>query len=241
MEILQEIMYNHEGMFLYQSISLCIGIIFIVCRDEERIRYRISVYSACAANAFLWGSMLLFRLYFNKMSFILGGVCGVLLTLLLFILKKGSEKYLLCFWCQVKVCLVVGNYAIEHYFEEQEEAIFLVGMGAALAMFVFMLIVAYVYAFRKKEAMNLARFYNVFSIVYGAVLVTGCVYEAVYDVVTSSTKFLSSEKEYINFYRALCKVDWTEDGTGIFFGSLCLGFIIIGLVRRYMSGEKMKK
>lgn len=61
----------------------------------------------------------------------------MLLTLLLFILKKGSEKYLLCFWCQVKVCLVVGNYAIEHYFEEQEEAIFLVGTGAALVMFLF--------------------------------------------------------------------------------------------------------
>lgn len=238
MELLQEIMRNHEGMFWYQIMSLCIGIIFIVCREEERIWYKISVYSACVADAFLWGSMLLFRLYFNKTSFFLGGVCGVILTILLFVLKKGSEKYLLCFWCQVKVCLIVGNYVIEHYSEKQEETIFLAGMGVALAMFVFMLISTYVCARRKKESMSINGVYKVFSVIYGAALVTGCIYEAVYDPVTGITKFLNLEEDYINFYRVLCKVDWTEEETRIFFGSLCLGFIIIGLTMcKYKKGR----
>lgn len=234
MELLQEIMLDHEDMFWYQIISLCIGIIFIVCREEERIWYRISVYSVCIVNAFLWGSMLLFRLYFNKISFFLGGVAGVLLTLLLFILKKDSEKYLFCFWCLVKVCLVVGNYAIEHYFEEQEEMVFVTAACVAIAAFVFILAAAYVYAFRKKEAISIDRVYKAFNPVYGAALVTGCIYEAVYDVIIRSTKFLGSREEYINFYKALFKVDWTEDGKGIFFGVLCFGFIIFGLIRRYV-------
>ncbi len=230
MQILQEIAGNSEGMFWYQICSLCISISFIFCRDEQRIWYRISVYSVCVVNAFLWGSMLLYRLYFNKLTFLVGGILGIVLTSLLFVIKKGSEKYLLCFWCQVKVFLIVGNYVTEHYLEEQEEMIFGFAISAASFLFILMLLIAAIYQFKKRKSMNIEGTCKVLSLTYGSVLVTGCIYEFVYDVVLRNTKFLSENAEYINFYKALFKVDWTEDGTGIFFAIVCAGIIIFGAV-----------
>ncbi len=240
MQILQEIAGNGEGMFWYQICSLCLGISLIVCRDEQRIWYKASVYGVCVVNAFLWGSMLLFRLYFNPLSFLLGGILGIVLTLLLLVIKKGSETYFLCFWCQVKVFLIVGNYVIEHYLEEQEEMIFRISISAALCLFVFMLFIAAFYQYKKRKSMNIKRLGRILGLIYGSVLVTGCIYEFVYDVVVRNTKFLSENADYTNFYKALFKVDWTEDGTGIFFAIVCAGIIISGAVyqRRLCSGQE---
>lgn len=225
MQILYEIASNSEGMFWYQICSFCIGVYFIICRDEKRMRYKLSVYSVCVVNAFLWGSMALFRLCFTNVSLLIGGISGLVLTVVLFAVKKGSEKQLLGFWCLVKVILVVGNFVIEHDLEQQEEMIFAMATGASLFLFLIMFI-------------SSKGIFEFFGIIYGSFLVTGCIYESVYDVIIDHTKFLNTNTDYINFYKALFKVDWTEDGTGIFFAVLCAGMIVFGGVyRRRFQGS----
>lgn len=230
MQILQEIAGNGGGMLWYQICSLCIGIILIFCINEQRVWYKMSVYSVCVVNAFLWGSMLLFRLYFNQLSFLIGGILGIVLTLLLFAIKKGGDRYLLCFWCQVKVFLVAGNYVMEHDWEEQEEKIFGTAISIATFLFVLLLLIAAFYQLEKRKSMNIKGICKVFGLIYGSVIVTGCIYEFVYGVVVRNTKFLSVNADYINFYKALLKVDWTEDGREIFFAAMCVGIIIFGAV-----------
>ncbi len=68
------------------------------------------------------------------------------------------------------------------------------------------------------------------GVIYGSVLVTGCIYEFAHDVVLSNTKFLSVSADYINFYKTMFKVDWTEEGTGIFFAIVCASIIIFGTI-----------
>ena len=69
---------------------------------------------------------------------------------------------------------------------------------------------------------------------YGACLFTGGIYEFIYDISTSQAKFLGDTKGYINIYKALLKVDWTEDGTGWVFASLCICTIIVGGLWQYL-------
>lgn len=66
---------------------------------------------------------------------------------------------------------------------------------------------------------------------YGSCLVTGNIYEFFYDVITQELKFLDERIEYINFYKTLIKIDWTENGTGFFFFVICSFFITVGLIR----------
>ena len=231
MQILREIMGNSEGMFWYQMCSVCIGISLIICKDGQKIWYKVLIYSVCVANAFLWGSMLLFRLYFNQLSFLIGGLLVSVLNLLIFVIKKGCEKYFFCFWCQVKVFLLVGNYLIEHYSEEQEEIIFGISISVASLFFLFFLIASF-YRFKKEKSININGICRGMGVIYGSVLVTGCIYEFAHDVVLSNTKFLSVSADYINFYKTMFKVDWTEEGTGIFFAIVCASIIIFGTIYR---------
>ena len=238
MQFLFQILSSSEGMFLYEIISLCIGLILIIDVKTKQIWYTVSVYSICFANGFLWGSMILFQIFYNKVSFLGGGLLGILLTLSLCIFRKNIEKYLICFWCLVKAFLILGNYALEHYSEGQEERIFALAFTASIIIAVVLLAAACIHKLRRKEWVDVNKFYKFFGLFYGSFLVTGCMYEFIYDVATRETKFLYYKTDYINFYKALLKIDWTEDGTGIFFGGICFVLIMVGLIRQWKVKSK---
>ena len=78
-------------MFLYELMSFLMSFILIFNIQTKQILYNISVYSICLVNAFLWGTLLLIRITGNEWAFFLGGLFGVLLTLVVLRIKKAMS------------------------------------------------------------------------------------------------------------------------------------------------------
>ena len=60
-------------------------------------------------------------------------------------------------------------------------------------------------------------YYKILCVLCGACIVTGRVYEFLYDRVTQQLKFLEEKNELINFYKVVCALDWNENSSGLFF------------------------
>ena len=234
MGFLEEIVTNGELMFLYETISFLIGVILMFYDQRRKVLYNISIYSICYVNAFFWGSLLFFRIVCNKWGFLLGGFAGMLLTFAFFKIKKEFINYMFYFWGIVKVCLICFNFFMDDPGDEMEENLFL------LALFISIIIVGIiiiVFSLLKRVTESLKKvneLHRICSLLYGACLFTGSIYEFIYDISTSQAKFLGDTKGYINIYKALLKVDWTEDGTGWVFASLCICTIIVGGLWQYL-------
>lgn len=132
MQFLVEIFRNNEMMFLYESISVCIGIILLIYRKENHIWYNVSICSVCFVNSFLGGSMVFFQVYFNKVAFLMGGTLGLFITIVLSLVKKNVINYMFCFWTMLKVFLIVGNYVLKHDSPQQEKRIFILSVVLSL-------------------------------------------------------------------------------------------------------------
>ncbi len=222
-------------MFLYELMSFLMSFILIFNIQTKQILYNISVYSICFVNAFLWGTLLLIRITGNEWAFFLGGLFGVLLTLMVLRIKKESINYLFCFWGLVKVCLICFNFFINDCSNEKEEELFLSAFLISLIIIGIAILVFLKFKNKKadgeKERINSIQ--GICALVYGSCLFTGGIYEFIYDVSTSEAKFLYDEKGYINIYKALLKADWTtEDGIGGIFVGLCIFAIIVGALKR---------
>lgn len=232
MEFLQSILRNSEVMTIYNIIMLLAGIMLVFCHREESTFLKSSRGVICIANAFLWGSMILFRFYYNEVAFLLGGLFVVAGTVLLCLWKRNCIQYLFVFWCFVNLVLVVGNYVISHNTEKQDEMVFLT---AGLAALIVSIILFWV------KCIPITRLMNGAGVFYGACIITGIFFNYVHDVSTSNLKFLFENKEYINFYKSIFKADWTTENTGAFWGILCLFIGVIGMLWYYAREGKANR
>lgn len=240
MEFLEELVTNGELMFLYEIISFLMGFIFMINDQRRRIWYNISVYSICFVNAFFWGSLLFLRIFCSKWLFLFGGFAGMLLTLMFFKLKKESINYLFYFWGLVKVCLICFNFSMNDYVDEKEENLFLLALFISLIIVGIIIIVFLILKRVTGRWKNINGLHRICDLFYGSCLITGGIYEFIYDVSTREAKFLGDKKGYIHIYKALLKVDWTEDGTGAFFAGLCIFIIIAGGLYQYLYSKKIR-
>lgn len=239
MDIMEAMAGNIAGMFIFDVISILIGVTLLFGVRENRIWYKISCYSVCFVNAFLWGSFFLFRIFYRPWAFFAGGFCGLLLILIFYKLKKELINYLFCFWCFVKAFLICIYYFWEHSAEEMEERIILSALISSLVAIGLILILSLLHKKRKGKWINIRKLYMICSMFYGSFLITGTLYEFIYDVSTRNLKFLEDEYGYINFYKAIWKADWTEDGTGIIFAGICILIIMLGVLRQCLHKEEM--
>lgn len=240
---METIMGNIAGMFVFDVMSILIGITLLFCVREYGIWYKISCYSVCLVNAFLWGSFFLFKIFYSSWAFFVGGLCGLLLILILYKLKKEIINYLFCFLCFVKAILICLHYFWEHSAEEMEERLFLSAIIVSLFMIGLIVILSLLHKKRKGSWISIKKLYMISSMFYGSFLITGTLYEFIYDVSTRNLKFLEDEYGHINFYKAIFKADWTKDGTGIIFAGICILIIMLGVLRQclYKNNGQFQK
>ncbi len=237
MQLFVEIFKNNEAMFLYECISICIGIIFLLHKKDSHILYTTSIYIVCFVNGFLGGTMILFQVFFNKTSFLIGGILGIMFTLVIYLVKKEFITLLFCFWTIFKAFLIAGNCILEHDLPQQERHIFLLAIVTSLIFTFVVIMLLVIYKLLKKKGMDISQIRKYFAVFYGSFLVSGSLYEWIYDVTTQEMKFFGDKMEYINFYKALLKIDWTTDGTGFVFLAICFFLISVGIVRQITNKE----
>lgn len=238
LDFMETIVRNAEVMFIFDALTILIGIILLFDVRKRGIWYKISVHSVCFVNAFFWGSFIFFRMLYSNWAFLAGGFCGLLLTLIFYKLKRETPNYLFCFWCLPKALLICMNYFMEHSEEKMEESIFLSALIISAIVMGLILFISFLYKRLKGDWKNIKKLHMICSLFYGAFLITGGLYEFIYDVSTRDSKFLGDEMSYVNFYKALLKVDWTEDGTGIFFGVVCILIIMLGALRQCLYKDR---
>lgn len=164
------------------------------------------------------------------METIMGNIAGMFVFDVMSILI--GITLLFCFLCFVKAILICLHYFWEHSAEEMEERLFLSAIIVSLFMIGLIVILSLLHKKQKGSWISIKKLYMISSMFYGSFLITGTLYEFIYDVSTRNLKFLEDEYGYINFYKAILKADWTKDGTGIIFAGVCILIIMLGVLRQ---------
>lgn len=228
MEFIEMLAGNAVVLSLYDIIAILIGVLLLFEVKKSGIWYKISVYGICLVNAFLWGSFALFRVFYSDFAFWAGAFLGLLLPLILYGMKKELINYLFLFWSVLKTLLICMNFFMEHAGEREEERIFLLAAVSSLIVMGLLLVIFFLCRRFWKSRVYIRKINMICSLFYGAFLITGGVHELIYDVTINGSKFLYGESGYMNFYKGILKVDWTEEGVGVIFGGACILLVMAG-------------
>lgn len=217
----------------YDIISALFGVILCFVLKKKQAYDICSAVIICAVNAYWLGAIFLFRFFYSARSFFYGGIIGVFLVLLFYILFRSKIIYLAgVFICGRIICLLC-NLLVENDSGRTEEII--VFCSYFFAIIVVFAIMGYLLV---KEKMKFEDFMpGILFPLYGSFLITRCWFDLFNEIEYKMGDYLVEESEYINFYKYITKIDWKGEVT-IFFVVM---FLFIALVGCVMQRQKTKK
>lgn len=75
--ILVQLLMNKELLLIYEIASFAIGIILLYVTEKTQIYYDICIFLVVAFDCFMIGSFLGEQLFYNEVSFFVGGLIGM--------------------------------------------------------------------------------------------------------------------------------------------------------------------
>ena len=216
--ILVQLLMNKELLLIYEIASFAIGIILLYVTEKTQIYYDICIFLVVAFDCFMIGSFLGEQLFYNEVSFFAGGLIGMFLLIYIHFKSKSVIRDIFSMLTITKILIIIKNFTTPHELPEQELEVFKISfIGALLAIIVIVIIREVIkrrgmYDFKTNDS-----YHKILCVLCGACIVTGRVYEFLYDRVTQQLKFLEEKNELINFYKVVCALDWNENSSGLFF------------------------
>lgn len=224
MEFLRKLVIP-DYWYLYDIICALFGLLLCFLIKKKQTWNQSLSLIICAVNAFWAGGFLCFRFYYNSISFWTGGLLGIMLIIIFYVLlREKNIMYIAFLFICVKILCLLSNLFIRNSFGRTEEYVIL------FSYFISILITGgYIY-FKNELNIKYDIMTKVLFPLYGSFLITGCVFDFFHEIVYIIPDYLLEQNEYINLYKYIAKVDWTEDGTAIIFIGLFLFVFVIGIV-----------
>lgn len=212
--------------YWYSIISALFGVFLcFVLKKTNKWNTFISVL-ICVVNAYWLGAIILFRCYYNARSFWVGGMIGLIVIVISYILLRNKIIYLAGGFICARVLCVFLNMFVENDTGRVEECI--IFCSYIFSILFIMAIEGYLLNKEKLKFEDVMR--KIFFPLYGSCLITGCWFDFFYDIVYKMEECLIEKNEYINFYKYIIKIDWKEDGGVIIFVAMFLFISLLGCV-----------
>lgn len=213
--------YRYDILLALFGVLLC----FLIKKDPRWNRYLSLVI--CVLNAWWLGAIFLFRYHYNATSFVGGGILGVMLVILFFLLCRGKWITSLAafFICAKMLCLALHLLAGRSYGRIEKLIVFF--------SFVFSVILIMGFHLARNMKMFNPEYATVSKILfplYGSFLITGCWYDFFHEITYDISDYLIEKKDYINFYKYIAKTDWMGNGTALLFTAIFLFVFLSGFM-----------